>query len=947
MKGFSEEEKRVIEDTKAMLCVAFKNQRKQHAELVKKAKAFVRINYPDFESLSEEKQNNIVSAIVKEYEITIGLVTFDPDIIEKKTESEYWLFKEKDKVRHDHFERYKHYLIREGFDQKIIQNLETTCEKILARCANPKTAANKELKKGLVIGDVQSGKTSNYLGLMNMAYDYGYKIVVLLAGTTDSLRIQTQKRTDYGAVGAVSDSIGGSQIQYIGVGEGPRKYSVIPLTDQKHDFAKFIQETTHTGIYDLNKPVVLVVKKNKSILEAVGKRLQSTLDDLANGASYDSRSILIIDDEADNASVNTRRDPNRPTTINRCIREIFNKFPIASYVGFTATPFANIFIAPDSEKHEMKDLFPSDFIVQLHAPSNYFGGRKVFPQDADDIPACIRIIDEDEENFLPVIHDKDVQFPELSESLKHSILCFLLNNVIRTLRGQKTKHRSMMINITRFNDVQQKILLKVQEYIDEIQNAIAQLYLKSEKEFRKEEDLGKLYNIFNDDEFYREIRMGSEDNPPVHWARIQSGLLDEIKQIQIVVINSRNGKAEYNKNGEKQRFDYDQYKDDGARVIAIGGLVLSRGLTLEGLMVSYYSRNATAYDTLLQMCRWFGYRPKYEDLCRVYMTQKNMANFSAVLDAVENLKDQFREMERKGKKPADFGLMVKESPDTLETTLLVTSRNKMSSSQEIVVQLNYGGVAADTSKLFLQKECNDHNINVVKDFLNSIQLEKFDRQYGKKNVSKEVIASLIKKLKIPYINKKFDIDSLSEYINESTVFAKWDVVVATGDSDKEFEISNRRKTPAVERQFHCDEQYFRIGRNNNRVMEPNIFKFGLTTKLLEKIENDHKERAEQKGLIVSDYLCEERERPLLVIYPIDLKTKYDKDINKKGIENKEDPEKVKRKEILNGELLLAFAVGFPKKVKNEWLKYRINRVKIDELIKGTEIDDEDEGLDDE
>ena len=948
MTNFNEEEKQAVKNTLDLLCVFFKNERKQHAELIGRAKMFAQMNFPGWDNYTVEKQNDIVSSIVNEYEIIVGIVVFDPDIVEKKAESEYWLYKVKDSTRHDHFERYKHYLMREGFSPKIIQNLESTCEKVLARCANPKTTANKELKKGLVIGDVQSGKTSNYLGLMNMAYDYGYKIVVLLAGTTDSLRIQTQKRTDCGAVGAVSDSIGGTTIEYIGVGEGPKNYSVIPLTDQKHDFAKFIQETNHTGIYDLNKPVVLVIKKNKNILEAVGKRLQSTLDSLGkqgSGSSFDSRSILIIDDEADNASVNTGKNPNRPTTINRCIREIFNKFPIASYVGFTATPFANIFISPDSETQEMKDLFPSDFIVQLNTPSNYFGGRKVFPKDNDDVPTCIQLIEETEENFLPVVHDRTIKVSELAESLKQAIRCFLINNVIRTIRDQKTKHRSMMINITRYNDVQERILWRVQEYVNDVANAVAQTCSKSTKQFRADAELNKFFSLFNEDPFYQDVRSGTSEYPSVTWDEIQQGLLDEIKQIQIVVINSRNGRADqYDGNGNKKRFDYDDYRDCGARVIAIGGLVLSRGLTLEGLMVSYYSRNATAYDTLLQMCRWFGYRPKYEDLCRVYMTQSNMANFGAVLDAVENLKEQFREMEQCGKKPEDFGLMVKQCPDTLETTLLVTSRNKMRNSQDYEIQLNYGGVAADTSKLFLEKERNSHNMNVVMDFLNELDLEEIDNHLGKKNVSNKSIAGLIKKLKIPYINKKFDTDALFDYINKSLVFSKWDVVVASGDSTKRFNLANGRGTPAVQRQFHYDEQYYRIGRNNNRVMEPNIFKFGLSAELLTKIENAH---AGQRNLIVSDYLCEERERPLFVIYPIDLKTKFDKDPKRPGIENEEDPEKVEKKDLLEGELLLAFAIGFPRKVSNERLHYKINQVKIDELTRNEEVDDEEEGYDDE
>ncbi len=954
MKKFIESVMPIIKKVVDMLCISFGNAKKQHSELVELAQQMLKITHAsDWERFKPEERKELVDAIVSEYEIFIGIKVYDPDIVEKRKESEYWLYKAKSnpEQRHDHFDHYKQYLMSEGFSLKIVQNIESTCEKILARSANPKTTANLDQKKGLVIGDVQSGKTANYLGLINMAYDYGYKIVVLLAGTTNSLRVQTQKRTDYGAIGAVSNSIGGAKTEYVGVGEISNQYYVIPLTDQTHDFGKLIQETSHSGINDLKKPVILVVKKNKGILDAVGKKLQSTLDEMAKkvNGSFDSNSILIIDDEADNASINTRRDPSRPTVINRCIREIFNNFPVATYVGFTATPFANIFINSDDESLEKKDLFPSDFIVQLHTPSNYFGGRKIFPKNDDEIPSCIRLIDETEENFFPVIHSRDARFDAMAESLKHAIHCFLINNVIRTIRGQKTKHRSMMINITRYNDVQQKILWKVQEYVEEITNAIEQSTCKTEKEFTANDELRKIHDLFLKDEFYRTIRNGSDEYEKLTWKRIQSGLLDEIRQIQIVVINSRNGNAnKFDRNGLSKRFDYDDYKKDGARVIAIGGLVLSRGLTLEGLMVSYYSRNAAAYDTLLQMCRWFGYRPKYEDLCRIYMTQTNMANFSAVLDAVEDLKEQFKEMERQGKKPEDFGLMVRESPDTLETTLLITSRNKMRNSEDVIVQLNYGGIAADTSKLDLRSEINEINKNAVIDFLNKIEInEKIDEKYiGKKNVEKSFVAEFISKLKIPYVNKKFDVDGLSRYIAESKVFAKWDIVVANGDSkDANFEFGDLR-TPAVCRQFHFDNQNFRIGRNNNRVMEPSIFKFGLTAEQLQTIEKKHKEEKGDTELIVKELLCEERERPLLVIYPIDLKSNYDKDKNNEGIEKQIDPQKEEKKAALNGNLLFAFAIGFPKKESSERLVYRANMQKIKELTDGIEVDDDEEGEDD-
>lgn len=959
-----EDMNKYINDVKDVVCVKLKNQRLPHSEIVEKASQVAPFMCDVWCELSSDDQKFLIDRVVDDYENDVGIKTFDPYIVQKQKESEYWLYKAKNdpNQKHAYFNRYKHHLRADGFSNKVIENLESTCEKILARCANPKTMANIDRKKGLVVGDVQSGKTSNYLGLINMAYDYGYKIVVLLAGTTNSLRIQTQKRTDKGTVGAISDSIGGTSPKFIGVGEGPKSFFVIPFTDQKNDFLKFIKDSGHFGFNDLKKPVVLVVKKNKGVLEGVSDKLQSTLDELKSSSGterFDSRSILIIDDEADNASINTRKDPNKPTAINNCIRDIFNKFPIASYVGFTATPFANIFIDHEDETFEKKDLFPSDFIVQLNTPSNYFGGRKVFPKNDEDLPLCLQLIKTEEKNFLPVVHDGSVTYDAMAESLKHAIHCFLINNVIRTIRGHKTKHRSMMINITRYNSVQDRILKQVQKYIEILKCCFEQLCGKSEELAVKNENIKKIHDIFCDEFFYGQIRSGECGFPSISWMDIQRGLLDEIKPLQVVVINSRNGNMERDENGSKKRFDYDDYETEGARVIAIGGLVLSRGLTLEGLMISYYSRNASAYDTLLQMCRWFGYRPKYEDLCRVYMTELNVSCFGAVLDAVENLKEQFAEMDRQGKAPKDFGLMVRESPDTLETSLLITSRNKMRGTHDFEVRLNYGGVSADTSKLYIDPKYNIHNIEEYYKFAATIGMEKESGYVGKRGVLKNDVADFIRNLSIPIVNKKFDINGLCEYIENSKTFLQWDVVIAEGKRNKKTEngavfhyLKNNESlvTTAVERQFNIDDDYFRIGRCNNRVMEPSIFKFGLSQSEINDAESVSKKKG--RDPIVADYLGK-RTNPLLVIYPIDLKPLQNLDREQREFYKRQNldipiaKDKLEKKESLGGNLLLAFAIGFPGTTSDEKFVYRANKKKIEELTRNVEIDDEDEGADEE
>lgn len=898
-------------------------------DVVQKVKQLFPIILPEL--IASPDHNAIVKNVVDRYVSEVGIQTFDPEFIDLDREAKYWLYKEKDRISHPFFDRYKLYLSNDGFEPKVIKNIELSCEQILARCANPKTTALTEKKKGLVVGDVQSGKTANYLGLINMAYDYGYRIVVLLAGTTNSLREQTQKRTDSGVIGAKSDSIGNT-IEFLGVGLNTNEHFAVPFTNQVNDFKKFVQKNLNVAIADINKPVVLVVKKIKSVLESVAERLQSELSE----KGLDCRSILIIDDEADNASITTSKDPEKPTTINRCIRDIFNKFPIASYVGYTATPFANIFINPYDDESYL-DLFPTDFIAQLHAPSTYFGGRLVFPNN-DTRSKYVRLISENEPNFLPVVHDKYIPYPAMADSLKEAINSFVICNVIRTLRGHGLKHRSMMINITRFNDTQALVWERVTEYLEALRNAIEQLSDMPLTLFCKNRYCRALYELYHNDDFFKEIREGNPDigTDPVAWEAIQQGLYEEIKKFIVVVINSRNGQMNnIDPSGRKKRFDYDDKKDEGARVIAIGGMVLSRGLTLEGLMTSYYSRNAGAYDTLLQMCRWFGYRPKYMDLCRIYLTQVSIDQFDAVLTATEDLKEQFSEMKLRDKKPIDFGLMIKECPDTLETTLLITSRNKMRGTQVFERRLNYSGVYADTSKMSKSPTANRQNLDAFNRFCNNVSFSwktkdgdpTTHRYYMAQNVSQHYIAQLFRDLSIPIENKKFNTNGLAEYIEDSDKFPYWDVVIANGNSK---DSSLFMEVHPVERSFHMrsENDLIRIGGSNNRVLDPGLLNAGLWYR-------------DGEALSAKEY-CNHREVPILVVFPIDLKCE-DEENEANAFER---VWKSEAKNGLGGNVLLAFAYGFPGTDSKTMVKYRANAVMIDQLTAGIDLDDEDEGVED-
>ncbi len=879
-----------------------------HSEVVQQTKSLASV-LTQLNILDKE-----VEDIVEAYEINIGVKAFDPDSLVSPEENSEWFKRKKDDThrKHLYWERYKEYLSDDkDFDEGTIEVLKRSTEEILGYCANPTPqVGDAKKRKGLVVGDVQSGKTANYMALISMACDYDYKLIIVLAGLTDSLRKQTQERVDEGFIGAISNTIRSSNIKYIGVGLPKKERYAVTLTNIDKDFKKESMSALNNTSADYNKPVVLVVKKNKSTLENVKEWLKPGTDGVTDH-------ILIIDDEADNASINTKKEGEDPSTINALIRDLYNNFPKASYVGYTATPFANIFINPDDEE-SYRDLYPSDFITLLKTPTSYFGSEKVFGKDLDGKTKYIRLIDEDEDCFLPVNHKKDDEYYGLSDSLKEAILSFFINCVVRTKRGKPYAHRSMMINMSRFNKMQTNIKRKVVEYIDMLKNIITQTSYMEKGKFLRNSEMLKMYNIYMMSDYYNNIR------EEFSWDDIQTHLGYEAERMKVIVVNRLK---------DEEKLDYNKYKDVGARFIVIGGFVLSRGLTLEGLMISYYSRNGSAYDSLLQMCRWFGYRPKYEDLCRVYMSQINVDAFGETIEATEDLKQQFRKMKAEKKTPDDFGFMVRKSPDILNT-LLVTSRNKSRNTKDKKIVLNYSSRTVDTSKIFWDCSTNAKNLNILRNELENKygKLKEIGNRYMYRMVDKETIISILSRYTMPFENTKFDTLSICDFLTTSERLKYWDVVIATGNKDetlKPFEFGGK-KIDAVKRKFEYrkidNEQFVRIAGSNNRLMDPGILDAGLdeaVVKLIKaKVGLDKTPSAE-------DYLTE-RKYPILVIYPIDLKT----DDNK--------PEKIEVKNQLHGDYLIGLGIGFPYNGEGIVIEYKLSLRKQQELAKERERMEDDD-----
>jgi hypothetical protein len=613
-----------------------------------------------------------------------------------------WLPDRRGDVKWRLWQRYQRYLEDEkGWLERSTTKLGQVTDQILGRLEDPHRPGRWD-RRGMVVGQVQSGKTANYTGLICKAADAGYKLIVVLAGIDDSLRSQTQLRLDEGFLGYDTQKrmLFDKTNTRLGVGllPGIDFYIVNTLTNsaQRGDFKKNIAENAGINVGG-SDPLLLVVKKNKKILEnliAWATTTQQVVQQGETKARVPHVPLLVIDDECDHASVNTRDtfdtrtgafDPDTdPTAINGCIRTLLDSFDQSAYIGYTATPFANIFIYKDAAtKNHGEDLFPRSFLLSLKEPSDYIGAVKVFGLTADpdaNIEAVepypiTRTVD-DADTWMPNNHKNGYPVrAALPPTLRKAILGFVLVCAARSARGQSTEHNSMLVHVTRFNDVQHQVA-------DLIGSELA--YIKDLLDFgdkRRSSNLIEELRALWEADFVPTSAAFVDDKKliSVTWDQVRSALRKAALKIEIKIIN---GTA-------KDALDYFG-KPNGVSVIAIGGNKLSRGLTLEGLSVSYYLRASRMYDTLLQMGRWFGYRPGYQDLCRLYTTADLQRWYKNIALANQELLLQFDEMALVGGTPEDFGLRVRRSPDNL----MVTAAAKMRTGT--FMKLSYSGSISET-----------------------------------------------------------------------------------------------------------------------------------------------------------------------------------------------------------------------------------------------------------
>jgi hypothetical protein len=785
-------------------------------------------------------------------------------------------------------QRYVFKLEEDNWPDESIQQLQDSTARILEVMDDPERPGQWDWR-GLVVGDVQSGKTASYAGVINRAADAGYRIIIVLAGMHKILRLQTQKRFDKDFLGYDTNPKTrqpNQPMRIIGVGNFNAQLIVDSLTmaDPNGDFNQRVADQFNFS--PVSQPCLFIVKKNAKVLENLNNWI-ARLPGPAKAAP-----VLVIDDESDQASVDTGDQPfledgtfepdYDPKRVNGQIRRLLMSFDRRVYVGYTATPFANILIHDERKASDYgPDLFPSTFIVSLTPPDDYFGPAAVFGTNDDaDNPGLplVRPIDQTSEGWIPDRHDKSLK-PRFNgqdvipPSLEEAIDAFLLTCAARAARGQDREHNSMLVHVSRFVDVHEEVHGQVEKYLRETRAMIS----NSDRE-----TLRRLKAMWGTDyvpttKTVRANAVFGRNTIPVIWDQVAATLAESSDKIQVITANGKT----------KADIDYDAYKDIGYSVIAVGGDKLSRGLTLEGLSVSYFLRVSRQYDSLLQMGRWFGYRRGFADLCRLYTTPDMEDWFRYVATAQKELRAQFFEMAQTNATPKDFGLKI-----AVHDILEVTAKNKQRHAE--LRQSSYAGEGKVQTVMFRDRQTIERNAAITDDFIaslgngtdNPLRPGSKDRRANGtlwRGVPGREVVEYLRNLTFPPESLQVDGNKLSTFINaqlgmQPPELTDWTVFLATG-GEKEVSLAGRKRKcvlrePRTRNGQQAPQDRFIIG----TTLSPLDQAIDLTNEEFEeallRTNRERKSRAKPETDVPSgEFIRKVRgARPqngLLIIYPID------------------------------------------------------------------------------
>lgn len=834
---------------------------------------------------------------------------------------EPWLDRARRDIDPYYWERYEQHLRQQEFPRKVVSSLDRVTDRIVGLLQDPRRDGPWD-RRGMVVGHVQSGKTANYVGVTCKAADAGYRVIIVIAGIHNNLRQQTQQRVDAGLIG-VDTSQGLAENRSgrtVGAGRYDSSRRPAAFTHATRDFNRATADGVNIPLKGLNEPAVFVIKKNAHTLRNLKQWLE--VHNRRHNTSRIREPLLIIDDEADNASINIKKYRDEVSTINRLIRDLLNLFERSCYVGYTATPFANIFIDPDDE-NEMAghDLFPSDFIVSLDPPDDYVGPTSIFGHDAAPVVRHI----EDSEDLLPLRHRIDWHVHDLPPSLKKAVRAFVLARTIRVLRGHDKAHHSMLVNASRFVRVQGQIRDLLHEFVDGIRRTLSVHGGKAAATADRIPEIRVLRDVFKAEYAACGVR----------WKDVLPRLFESASAIDVLVVNSTSRDA----------LEYRTYSE-GRSVIAVGGFSLSRGLTLEGLVVSYFLRNSMMYDTLMQMGRWFGYRRGYEDLYRIWMPREAEAWYSHIADATEELREDLVRMEQEGGTPRDFGLRVRSHP----TSLIVTARNKMGTGQHIPVSVGLAEKLIETTWLTRDRtaqRANRRTARALVDALTAARVAPTTAPYtghGRlfRSVPVDVVLDFIQAFENDPTSSVTSREPLMEYIagGRRAELASWDVffpsVNPTGkdvtvDRTLGFVVGCQERSvgkPESETLRRRDRISMMVT-SRQRVGSRGMERVGLSEGQVKEAENAHDEERRREGREPTPnypdkiYRAIRGRLPLLVVHLLALKD---------GSDVLPDP-------------VVAYSISFPPTGREQrTVEYMVNTVWYQEQF-GTEADEETAGDD--
>jgi len=651
--------------------------------------------------IPEGMRDEIRAVLEREREAHATIRIQDLRMIEEVHRHNEWL-RDIDRQEWFYWPRLRHHLlIDREWVEPTVQSIDDATDRILGALENPSGDLEFDTR-GLVVGYVQSGKTANYSALIAKAADTGYRLFVVLTGIHDSLRQQTQRRLN-------SELVGGEPGGVVSPADGRRRWLSYTTTDLKGDFSP---GTVDTAALSGGQPALIVAKKNAAIL----RRLNQWLEGIPEHTKR-HLPVLVIDDEADQASPNTRgnrpfpdEDVDKeeqqdddagwpPSRINELIRSLLRGFSRVAYVGYTATPFANVLIDHlADDRFAGQDLYPRSFIVDLPEPPDYYGAEKIFGSGEDAESRGMDVIrhvpEDDRELLVPRSRDDLSDFtPELPRSLRDAVDDYVLAASARYQRGDGDKPATMLIHASHYQAVQQRLHQRVTVHMAALRD-----------EWRYDRSHGiedRLRDRWEVD--FRRVTRSENLAADVEFDEIRTHITTLLEHpVEVLQLNY----------GSEDELDY--VRDPSLKVVVIGGNRLSRGLTLEGLLVSYYVRRANAYDTLMQMGRWFGYRSGYADLTRIHTTVDLEQWFRDLVSVEADLRADIRRYAEEGMTPLDFGVRIRRHP-----SLLVTDRLKMRAAQ--VESMSFAGQLVQTIIFpFQDRDWLEANLDATRDFLGSL-----------------------------------------------------------------------------------------------------------------------------------------------------------------------------------------------------------------------------------